>query len=123
MKQFFAILFLGLVFFGCTKKEDDAYTIYEGDWNFEIAYTSELEGVLSETIVKYQGTIQNGNNPSVLELHYCIDCSLMITIDKEGVIRNLNHDLLGVIDSENCLININQPKESSISKISIKGVK
>jgi len=123
MKQLFTILFFGLVFFGCNKKEVVTHTVYEGNWDFEIAYTSEFEGTTSETIVKYQGTIQNNDKRSVLKLQYCIDCNLNIIIDNEGVIRSLDKKLLGVIDSESCLININNPKEPSISKISIKGVK
>lgn len=123
MKHLIAILFLGLVFAGCQKSEIDSRDIYVGNWNFEVIYTSDDNGVMRETIVNCQGMIKKGRDNESLTVHHCINDFLIIKINDEGVVHNLNNELMGVIDQENCLIIDNHPTEKSISKITIKGVK
>jgi len=123
MKHLFVILFLGLVFAGCQKSEIDTRDIYVGNWNFEVTYSSNDNDVMRETVFNCQGMIKKGRDNQSLTLHHCINDFLTITINDEGVIYNQNHELLGVIDQETCLIVDNHPTEKSISKITIKGVK
>jgi hypothetical protein len=123
MKQLFAILFLGLILTGCQKEEVDSRDIYVGNWDFEVTYTSNVGNEMRESVFDCQGMISKGSNKESLSLHHCINDSLKIMINEEGVVYSLMNELMGVIDQETCLIVDNNPTEKSISKVTIKGTK
>jgi len=123
MKHLVTILFLSLFAVGCQKSDLDSRDLYTGNWDFEVIYTSNDNGTMRETVFNCQGMIKKGNDNTSLTLHHCINDFLTITINDEGVVHNLNDELMGVIDEETCLIIDNHPTEKSISKITIKGVK
>jgi hypothetical protein len=123
MNKLFYILILALAFNGCKKADIDSRDLYVGNWNFEVIYSSIMNDQINETVVHCQGKIEKGTGLSSLALQHSINDYLNITVNNEGVVHDHEQKLMGIIDHETCLIVDNSPKESSIDKITIKGVR
>jgi hypothetical protein len=123
MNKLVYILFIAFAVNSCKKADFDERDKYVGTWNFEVIYETLVNDSVQETVVTCQGLIKKGGNQSALNIQHGINDYLNLTINSEGVVRGLNHKILGIIDHESCLIVNNSPKESSIDRITIKGVR
>jgi len=90
MKIFFLIIILGLlIVIGCEKEPFDYRNKYTGDWNFKVERTeinTDSIGYYYHDSLTYEGQIKYGNNDDEIKIEYSGDNSIILKIDKEGVL-------------------------------------